>query len=266
MLSRGASSTTARAQVKDPYTTLGVARGANGDEIKEAYRQAALRTHPDMPEGSAEAFRLVGEAYRQLSDPVARLGARLRDRYRNGDGPGSLRTPAGGVGTWAPRPGLRAVRPERAEELFRQAFGRGVDEVLDEEMERLGVASGVHSNAIREAKFAELLTRARATAAGGAPWSGGQRSSAATAEQRRPQSDPSPPEAPQPAQAEGEASPVAERRPEAAVPSTEGHVELPTRRKLTTVMGVPVVRVIARVRGPDGRIVVSTTDKPVYRM
>ncbi|AIE88094.1 molecular chaperone DnaJ [Fimbriimonas ginsengisoli] len=61
--------------VKDPYEVLGVARGANADEIKSAYRRLARRHHPDVNPGdpsAEEKFKEVGEAYSILSDPLKR--------------------------------------------------------------------------------------------------------------------------------------------------------------------------------------------------
>jgi len=72
----------ATANQQDYYEVLGIARGASGDEIKSAYRKAALRWHPDRnPEKTEEAehnFRQVSEAYSVLSDPQKRT---LYDRF-----------------------------------------------------------------------------------------------------------------------------------------------------------------------------------------
>jgi len=66
---------------RDPYKVLGVARDADMEAIKRAYRQLALRYHPDKNPGDAEAeerFKELSEAYALLRDPEAR--ARY-DRY-----------------------------------------------------------------------------------------------------------------------------------------------------------------------------------------
>ena len=57
------------------YDILGVDRNASDIEIKKAYRQAALRDHPDRnPDdpNAAERFREAAEAYETLSDPERR--------------------------------------------------------------------------------------------------------------------------------------------------------------------------------------------------
>jgi molecular chaperone DnaJ len=64
------------------YEVLGVAREASPDQIKSAYRKAALQWHPDRnPENKQEAelnFRAAAEAYSVLSDPQKRA---VYDRY-----------------------------------------------------------------------------------------------------------------------------------------------------------------------------------------
>jgi molecular chaperone DnaJ len=67
---------------KDFYEVLGVAREASPEQIKSAYRKAALQYHPDRnPEKKPEAeesFRAASEAYAVLSDPQKRS---VYDRY-----------------------------------------------------------------------------------------------------------------------------------------------------------------------------------------
>jgi DnaJ domain len=59
----------------DPYDVLGVGRGASDEEIRAAYRRAALASHPDLHPGDASAvkrFRQVQIAYEALDDPARR--------------------------------------------------------------------------------------------------------------------------------------------------------------------------------------------------
>ncbi|HEX9101026.1 MAG TPA: molecular chaperone DnaJ [Polyangia bacterium] len=66
---------------RDYYEVLGVQRGADGSEIKKAYRRLAMECHPDHHPGdhTAEArFKELAEAYQVLSDPQKR---ELYDQY-----------------------------------------------------------------------------------------------------------------------------------------------------------------------------------------
>jgi molecular chaperone DnaJ len=71
----------------DYYELLGVNRSAAPDEIKKAYRQLALKYHPDRNPGDDEAeehFKEISNAFQILSDTEKR---RLYDRY-GAEGPG----------------------------------------------------------------------------------------------------------------------------------------------------------------------------------
>jgi len=57
---------------KDYYKILGVEKDADENQIKKAYRKAAIIHHPDKnpdDEQAAERFKDIGEAYETLSDP-----------------------------------------------------------------------------------------------------------------------------------------------------------------------------------------------------
>jgi Ca-activated chloride channel family protein len=58
----------------DYYSILSVSRGATQDQLKRAYREAALRLHPDknVAPGDTELFLDVSRAYETLIDPEQR--------------------------------------------------------------------------------------------------------------------------------------------------------------------------------------------------
>ena len=65
----------------DLYQVLGVSRNASSDEIKKAYREAALKYHPDRNAGDAaaeEKFKNISAAYAVLGDEAKRADY---DRY-----------------------------------------------------------------------------------------------------------------------------------------------------------------------------------------
>ncbi len=60
---------------RDYYKVLGIEREASQEEIKRAYRQLALKYHPDRNPGNKEAeekFKEAAEAYSVLGDPQKR--------------------------------------------------------------------------------------------------------------------------------------------------------------------------------------------------
>ena len=74
----------------DPYEVLGVPETASESEIKEAYRELALKYHPDRhPDDSeaAERFKEISHAYQILSDSDQRdafdRGSAKRTAYQN---------------------------------------------------------------------------------------------------------------------------------------------------------------------------------------
>ena len=80
--------------MSDYYQLLGVSKSADAEEIKKAYRQLALKYHPDRNQGSKETearFREVTEAYEVLRDSEKRA---MYDRY----GKEGVRGPASGGG------------------------------------------------------------------------------------------------------------------------------------------------------------------------
>lgn len=110
----------------DPYTILGVARGATEKDIKSAYRKLAKELHPDRntdnPKAS-ERFSEVTSAYDLLSDKDKRA------RFDRGeiDGDGNPASPFGGGGFAGGGGGQRGFRADGFEGFGGQGTDGGVD-------------------------------------------------------------------------------------------------------------------------------------------
>ena len=96
------------------YSVLGVEKTASEDEIKRAYKKAALKHHPDKG-GDAEAFKRIAKAYEVLSDPEKKQAYDTYGEAGLGGGPGGGPGGAGGSGFHGTDPF----------DLFRQMFGGG---------------------------------------------------------------------------------------------------------------------------------------------
>lgn len=81
--------------MKDYYDILGVSRDATADDLKRAFRQLAMKYHPDRnPDNKAseEKFKEINEAYSCLSDPQKRAHY---DRFGSSEGMGGGYSGAG---------------------------------------------------------------------------------------------------------------------------------------------------------------------------
>jgi molecular chaperone DnaJ len=89
------SSAPASTSKVDYYALLGVAKDADEDLIKQAYRRLVLKLHPDLhaqASSSTRRFQTVSEAYSVLMDPERRAAY-----DRDCDAEGYLRESSGGV-------------------------------------------------------------------------------------------------------------------------------------------------------------------------
>jgi molecular chaperone DnaJ len=113
----------------DFYAVLGIAKDASPEQIKSAYRKAALQWHPDRnPEKKEEAehnFRAASEAYAVISDPQKRA---IYDRYG-----------AAGLGNRGFDSGFNSTIFEEFQDILGDLFG--FDEVIGGGRRRSGRGS-----------------------------------------------------------------------------------------------------------------------------
>src|SRR6478752_1889336 len=57
---------------RDYYEVLGVSKDASDDELKKAFRKAAVKHHPDKVGGDEAKFKEINEAYEVLKDDSKR--------------------------------------------------------------------------------------------------------------------------------------------------------------------------------------------------
>ena len=131
--------------VDDFYEVLSVKSNATSSEIKRAYRQRSLETHPDRNKDpdAHEQFIRVGRAFETLKDPAKRASydqarqwrrqqRKQRDEHRARD--------EGQDERWRPPPRSQPEEPyhmEDALKTFRSFFGYAVDVLGESQLDRL---------------------------------------------------------------------------------------------------------------------------------
>lgn len=115
--------------MKDPYQVLGVARDADQNTIKKAFRKLAKKLHPDLNPGNKKVepeFKEANGAYDLLSDPQKRARFDRGEIDASGaERPGRSfhRAYAGGGGNT--KHGEAEFGESFAEDILSELFGRG---------------------------------------------------------------------------------------------------------------------------------------------
>lgn len=71
--------------MRDPYSILGVNRNSTDDEIKKAYRNLAMKWHPDKEGGDEERFKEIADAYETIGDSLKRRNYDNRNAFHFDD-------------------------------------------------------------------------------------------------------------------------------------------------------------------------------------
>lgn len=113
---------------RDYYEVLGVGKSASADEIKKAFRKAAVKHHPDKEGGDETKFKEINEAYEVLKDQ------QKRQRYDQFGHAGIGGAGSGGAGGGNPFEGFGGFGGQNVHfdfgdgglgDIFSQFFGGG---------------------------------------------------------------------------------------------------------------------------------------------
>jgi molecular chaperone DnaJ len=141
--------------MRDYYEILGVARGADAEAVKKAYRKLALQHHPDRNAGdkdSEDKFKEATEAYEVLRDPEKRAAY---DRYGHAGVKSGAGAGAGGFGG-----GFGGFGFEDALNIFMRdfgGFGGGMEDLFGGRR-RGGVQRGKDMRVTLKMTLAEVAT------------------------------------------------------------------------------------------------------------
>ena len=127
--------------MRDPYDSLGIARGASFDEIKAAYRRACKSKHPDMG-GSHDDFVELQNAYEYVLNDLKRGYQQQREAAQSG------------------------ARAEQAHESAEAQTAHNWEKTyrdIDDELDELRRAARAHEDALRNMRARAWETGDRTT-------------------------------------------------------------------------------------------------------
>ena len=146
------------------YEVLGVKSDAASSEIKRAYRQRSLETHPDRNKdpNAHEQFIQVGRAYETLKDPAKRASYDQTRRWRTQqrEQHAEKHTDEGQYERWRPPPRSQPDEPynmDDALKTFRSFFGHAVEVLGESQLDRLLEADSPFASVARSTWIATSL-------------------------------------------------------------------------------------------------------------
>ena len=143
----------------DYYSILGVSADASAEEVKASYKRLALQYHPDRNKAAdaEERFKAISEAYSVVGNKEKRADYDSMRKYSSGSSSSSSSSSYGGAGStyqgqrgfkhqqgmWQggqtgrpnggnyrqQHPHVRTLTREEAEQMFRQIFNMGVEQM-----------------------------------------------------------------------------------------------------------------------------------------
>jgi len=110
---------------RDYYEILGISKNASDDEIKKAYRKAAVAHHPDKEGGDEAKFKEASEAYEVLKDSAKRQRYDQFGHAGVGGNSGGGGNPFGGFGGFSGQNVNFDFGEGGFGDIFSQFFGGG---------------------------------------------------------------------------------------------------------------------------------------------
>ncbi len=109
------------------HAILGLAGSATEAQVRQAYRQLAMKHHPDRPGGDEERFKVVKRAFEEIEASGFRAArSTVSDGFGRARAPGIWEKPASPGDTWrdAPAPAWQESINELYEQMLRANRGR----------------------------------------------------------------------------------------------------------------------------------------------